>query len=231
MFHISQLKYFQSGPLLSIVCLITTMFVIFPTNSQSTDEQANSEIGTQVIKSINSPSNTVALLHERLLQVMKNTESLGFEGRYKILDPVITENFDTQLIAKVLLSRIWKALDAQKKDNFIQLFNRLSIATYASRFDAYNNEEFEELAQKQLTKGRLIIETQFIRTNDAPVSFDYLMHQKDGKWYIISVIADSINDLSLKRAEYAAVIKKKGFDGLVKDIESKIYELGNGAER
>jgi hypothetical protein len=34
-----------------------------------------------------------------------------------------------------------------------------------------------------------------------------------------------VNDLSLKRAEYAAVIKEKGYNGLVTDISSKIVGL------
>ena len=35
------------------------------------------------------------------------------------------------------------------------------------------------------------------------------------KWRIISVIANGINDLSLKRAEYAAIIKKDGIEVLM----------------
>jgi hypothetical protein len=35
-----------------------------------------------------------------------------------------------------------------------------------------------------------------------------------------------VNDLSLKRAEYAAIIDDRGFDNLVSEIEKKIVELG-----
>jgi phospholipid transport system substrate-binding protein len=51
-----------------------------------------------------------------------------------------------------------------------------------------------------------------------------------GEWYIITVIADGVNDLSLKRGEYADVIRKKGFDGLVADIKSKISNMEKGTE-
>ncbi len=57
------------------------------------------------------------------------------------------------------------------------------------------------------------------------MKLDYLMHQKDGQWLIISVIANGINDLSLKRAEYATVIKDKEFQGLVEDVASKITDM------
>ena len=52
------------------------------------------------------------------------------------------------------------------------------------------------------------------------------MHQADdGEWMIISVIANGVNDLSLKRAEYAAVLKERGYDGLVADLNKKIATM------
>lgn len=180
---------------------------------------------SQAEENFSEASKIVETLHNNLIEVMRNSESLGYQGRFDRLDPVISSNFDTPLIVKVILSRYWKTISDEQKNDFIELFNKLSIATYASRFDSYNGEEFKELAQKKLKKGRLIIETELIRVDDDPVKLNYLMHQKDGKWYIISVIANGVNDLSLKRAEYAAVIKDKGFSGLMEDIENKIKDM------
>ncbi len=42
-----------------------------------------------------------------------------------------------------------------------------------------------------------------------------------GKWKIISVIANGINDLSLKRADYSAIIKERGFDASDSQPERK----------
>lgn len=180
----------------------------------------------------NSPSNTAASravdkLHQNLIVVMQNSESLGYQGRYEKLNPVISSNFDTPLIVKVILSRYWKELNEQQKSDFIELFNQLSVSTYASRFDSYSGQRFVEMSQQKLNKQRLLVKTELIRPDDTPVKMDYLMHEKDGQWLIISVIANGVNDLSLKRSEYAAVIKKKGFDGLVKEIQRKIRNMEN----
>ena len=56
-------------------------------------------------------------------------------------------------------------------------------------------------------------------------SFNYIIQKNGKKWRIISVIANGINDLSLKRAEYAAILKKDGIDTLIKKLEQKIYDL------
>ena len=83
---------------------------------------------------------------------------------------------------------------------------------------------------EQLKKGRLLIKAELQRPDDEPVKLDYLMHEKNGQWMIISVIANGVNDLSLKRAEYATVIKEKDFDGLVNDVANKITDLENQDE-
>ena len=157
---------------------------------------------------------------------MKNAPDLGYQGRYDQLKPVIETVFDTPLIVRVVLSRYWKELSEQQQTDFINLFNRLSISTYASRFDSYTDEVFETKSVQQLKKGRLLVQTELARSNDKPVSLDYLLHKKDDRWYIISVIADGVNDLALKRAEYATIIKDGGFNKLVNDIEEKIINNG-----
>lgn len=170
----------------------------------------------------------VEQLHAALLDVMKNAGDLGYQGRYDKLQPVISSLFDTPLICKVILSRYWDNLDPQQQSDFIALFNKLSTATYASRFDAYSGQEFHSLSVEELRKGRLLIKTELTRPDDKPVKLDYLVHQDNDKWLIISVIADGVNDLSLKRAEYAVVIRDKGYDGLLNDIKSKISDMEKG---
>ena len=168
----------------------------------------------------------VEKFHGSLINIMQNADSLEFQGRYDTLAPVLESTFDTPLIAQVILSRYWSGLNEEQQKQFVDLFNRLSISTYASRFDNYSGETFKTTGVEELKRGRLLIKTEMTRKNDKPVKFDYLVHQNAGNWYIISVIADGINDISLKRAEYVTIIGNKGFDNLVSEIESKIREMG-----
>ena len=167
----------------------------------------------------------VEKLHNTLMHVMQNSEDLGFEGRYKELAPVILSYFDTPLIAKVILSRQWGDMDDDDKRAFVDLYNKLIIATYASRFVDYDGERFLTLSIEQLSKGRVLVKTELQRPNDKPVKLDYLMSQNDDNWMIISVIANGANDLAIKRGEYADVIKRKSYDELISEIQSKIYNM------
>ena len=167
----------------------------------------------------------VVELHNALLNNMKTVQDDAYEGRYDKLKSVILEWFDTALIAKVVLGREWKSLDVQSREDFIALFNRLTITTYVNQFDSYNGETFEITSIEPMKKNRYLVKSRITRIQDEPVSLNYIVHETEGSWKIISVIANGVNDLSLKRAEYTVVIKENGYTGLTADIESKIQEL------
>ena len=174
---------------------------------------------------LDAPAATVARFHGKLLSVMQRADDLGYRGRYQELEPYINGCFDIPFIARVALGRHRSQLSEAQQAEFVGLLSRASIATYASRFDGHNGEEFVELSRAPLKRARVMIRTELRRPADEPVSLDYLLHEKQGKWYIISVSANGVNDLSLKRAEYAAVIREKGYNGLVADILSKIEDV------
>ena len=194
---------------------------------------------------LDTASGNVTKLHDTLMTAMQQAQTLEFSGRYRLLEPVISDIFNTPLITRTILGRrYWESLTPQQMQDFEALFLELSIATYADRFDSFEGESFIELEKKALpARGtcppqdgreapakRIIVKTELQRTNDEPVSLEYLQQEIDGKWYIITVIADGVNDLSLKRGEYTDVIKQRGFDSLMDDLRQKISDMANPAD-
>jgi phospholipid transport system substrate-binding protein len=186
-------------------------FLASPLRAETEQEQA-----------IQTPVNQ---LHETLLNIMQSADSTEFQERYALMENLVTNKFNTALISKVVLSRYWKSLDEKAQSDFITLFNQLTISTYVNRFDSFDGESFNNLSIEPMKKNRFLVKTQLIRTDDEPVSFNYIVQDDNGEWKIISVIANGINDLSLKRAEYSSVIKDKGLDALIESIKQKISDL------
>ncbi len=177
---------------------------------------------TEQEQAIQAPVNQ---LHETLINVMQTADSASFQERYDLLEKVITNYFNTPLISRVILSRYWKSIDEKAQADFINMFNRLTISTYVNRFDSYDGESFNNLVVEPMKKNRFMVKTELTQNDDKPVSFNYIVQNDNEEWKIISVIANGINDLSLKRAEYSSVIKDRGYDSLVKSLEEKISDL------
>lgn len=177
---------------------------------------------SQQEQAIQAPVNE---LHASLINIMQAADKQSFQARYDVMEKTVIENFDSPLIAKVILGRYWKTLDEKSQADFISLFNRLTISTYVDRFDTFKDQSFKNLSTEQMKKNRYLVKTEFVRTDDEPVSFNYIVQKENDRWKIISVIANGINDLSLKRADYSAIIKDQGFAVLLTDLEEKIRLL------
>lgn len=170
---------------------------------------------------------TVDNLHAALLDIMRNAKSLGFAGRRDRIAPVIRESLDLPFIARFALGRYWKDLSAGQQDAFVEVFSRWTVVHYASRFDGYTSEQFKTISSAPARRNRELVRT-VLEVNDDPadnVSLDYLLHETDSKWRIVNVIANGVSDLSLKRADYGAVVKAQGLDSLIAKLEGQISDL------
>lgn len=168
------------------------------------------------------PAETVETFHRALLGVMKEAEALGLKGRCERLSPVVREAFDFPFIGKLALGRHWEALSEQDRKAFLDLFARISIATYAGSFDGYHGERFETRGTEAQPKGRVLVKTVLVAGGEESVSLDYLLQETGGAWRIVNVIAEGVSDLSIKRAEYSGIAEEKGLPLLLLRMGEKV---------
>jgi phospholipid transport system substrate-binding protein len=166
----------------------------------------------------------VERLNGALIDAMKNAGRLGYQGRYKKLEPVVKEVFQFEAVAQIALGSHWKKLDQAQKIKFIGVLTDLSIATYAAQFNSYGGEKFEFESAEETKADRITLRYVMTVPNDKPIKFEYLANQFDGKWEIINIIVDGISDLALKKAQYTSVIDREGFDKLVAKLNQKVAD-------
>jgi len=191
--------------------LIATLSISLPSTARAADtgEKAEAE---QVI----------ATLDKTLLMVMKGAERLGYRGRYEILRPVVEETFDFESITRYSVGRLWKTFTDEQKKELTKKFTLLSIATYAARFDGYGGEKFRLVSSKPLRRKRYLVRTELTKADGEVIHMDYVMKKKDGKWRVVNVVVNGVSDLSLKRAQYTYILRKKNYDGLIRKLDKKI---------
>ncbi len=166
----------------------------------------------------------VEKLHSSLLAVMKDGDKIGYQGRYDQLAPVIKSSFDMPFVSKTVLGKYWETFNSEQRSRFVEAFTQLSIATYAANFKSYSGERFKVISEKEVSDGRILVQTQLIKSDGGKVVLDYLLHRADGEWRVINVIAEGVSDLALKRADYSAFLKSNGFEALLKKLNEKINQ-------
>jgi phospholipid transport system substrate-binding protein len=173
-----------------------------------------------------TPRAVVEAFYGALLDVMKQATSLGFEGRYRRLQPAIEAAFNLPLMIRLAVGPPWNSLTPTQQSRLLEAFRRFTIATYASRFDGYDGEHFEVRGEAPAPAGGTMVETRLVPTKGDIVDLNYLLRQGDAGWQIIDVfLSGTISELATRRAEFTSVLGRDGADGLVKLLESKVAAL------
>jgi len=170
---------------------------------------------------------TVDSFDNSLLDVMKNAQKLGYEGRFAKFDPVITKIYDLPLMTRISVGPQWSSLTPDQQTKVTKAFKKLSIATYASRFDGYGGESFQITGESPANGGDAIIDTKLIRPNDEPVELNYRLRKNGDDWKIIDVyLSGTISQLANYRSEFSATLRTGGADALVALINKKVADQG-----
>lgn len=167
-------------------------------------------------------------MNETLAATMADGQSLGFQGRYDRLEPVLGEVFDFRLMAQIGLQRYWANISDADRDAIVDAFRRMSIATYASRFDGNGDIAFRIDGVREGPQNLVLVQTVIERANDDPVNLTYVMRDGAGGPAIIDVLAQGkFSELARQRAEMSSVFGRSGASGLVESLNAKTAELGS----
>jgi phospholipid transport system substrate-binding protein len=173
-----------------------------------------------------APDAVVGAYYSTLLNVMQNAKTLGFDGRYKTLEPVIKDTYDLGFMARYAVRGFWEKLTKAQQDKLVDEFGRLSAATYAARFRDYTGEQFKVLKTEATSQNDMFVRTQIVKSNGEPVPINYLLRKQSDEWRIIDVyLRGTISELAKWRADFSSVISRDGFDGLIAAIDNKVKAL------
>ncbi len=173
-----------------------------------------------------APSDIVGRLNAVFLEVMQQADELGFSGRYDRLAPVLSEAFNFPMMARVSVGRHWRKLENSDRDRLVDAFGRMSIATFAARFDGYSGERFVVLGERPAPRKAILVRNRLIKNDGEAVPINYLLKSEQGRWRVVDVFLDAkYSELAMKRSEYGSVIKNAGFDELIRALNEKIADL------
>jgi phospholipid transport system substrate-binding protein len=168
----------------------------------------------------------VESLNAALLESMQNAPALGYEGRYRLLEPVLRRSFDFPFMTRIAVGRAWADLGAAERERIVDLFAEMSIASFAARFDGFSGERFAIVDQRAGPRDAVVVESEIRRPGDEPVGLHYVLREFEDGWRIIDVLLDAkYSELARQRSEFAAVLKSGGLPDLIASLEHKIQEL------
>lgn len=164
--------------------------------------------------------------YDVLLETMKRAQALGVKGRYDKLAPAVRAMFDLPAMTRIAVGPEWKSLKPDQQITLIEKFERMTIATYASRFDGYEGERFEVDPVTEPRNANRIVRTKLIPKQKEPVVLNYLCHETADGWKAIDVyLSGTISELATRRSEFSAILKSGGAAALIESLQRRADKM------
>lgn len=174
-----------------------------------------------------SARDVIEQFNDTLLKIMREADSLGFSGRYEVLAPAVRSSFDLDFMAQYSAGRHWKELSETQQKELADAFARLTIATYADRFNGYSGERFETVGVDPQRQDMRLVRTHLIKSDGEAIALNYLMRLTEQGWRIVDIfLKGNVSELATRRAEYSSVLRREGYDKLIAMLNQKIALLG-----
>lgn len=143
---------------------------------------------------------------------------VDYGKRSALLGEALDAVFDVPRIARISAGASWRKLEPAGQESYTALLRDVIVGTYVSRFDADRGQQLSVLETTEVKPGRHVVRAEILRPTGARVALDYYL--RDNR--VFNVVADGVSDLSVRRADYAAIIKADGFPALLAHLEAQL---------
>ena len=168
----------------------------------------------------------VRAFYDALQDAMRRARALGIKGRYDRLAPAIESAFDLAAMTRIAIGPRWTSIPKEQQAALVDGFTRMTIATYANRFDGYSGERFDVDANVETRSTGKVVHTRLVPSSGEAVTLDYLMRASGGTWKIVDVyLTGTISELATRRSEFASILNSGGVAALIESLRQQAEKL------
>lgn len=160
----------------------------------------------------------VEQLHDALL--MAAAEGDTARARYEYLLPVVSDVFDFRAMSRAAVGRAWSGFSDEERAALVERFAAYATANYADNFKDASRISFRTIAVEPGEGKQVHVETELVRVEQDPISFDYLVFRgAQGPQILNVVVAGTLNEFARRRSEFRSLLQAGGLQHLLETLE------------
>jgi phospholipid transport system substrate-binding protein len=168
-----------------------------------------------------------ALIEEVSAEVLTilSDPSRGDRQKFDDLVVLLEKPIDLDLVARLILGRYWRTTDDGQREQYLQLFREYALANLASKLHLYQGQSFEVTGAKVVSDQDALVTSRILSDGEPPLQVDWRLRQRsDGALVTIDLIVEGVSLIVTLRSEFASVIERQGFDGLLAELRTRIAQ-------
>ncbi len=139
--------------------------------------------------------------------------------RREKLREVINPRFDFREMSQRSLGANWQAGTPEQQKQFVDTFSDLLAKTYLAKIELIKKDTVT-IEKEDVDFPKALVKTT-IFYNEDKFPLDYKLINRGGTWKVYDVVVENIGLVANYRNEFAGIIRKDGFDGLLKQLAEK----------
>ena len=150
------------------------------------------------------------------------------EEKMEILKTIANETVDIRGIGFYSLGKHRKNMSDQKKEEYLEIFNKYFLKTFSSRLAEYTDPRIRVDSQKKLSDKYTMVSSTLLATDKKPeIKIDWRVVTKDpNKPLIIDIVIEGVSLAKVQKEEFNSIIQSN--DG---DISSLFNNLKKFVEK
>ena len=166
-------------------------------------------------------SQFVKWLAEQAIAALR-APGMSLEQRETVFRNLLRQGFDLPFLGRFVLGRHWRTATPEQRDDFQQVFEEYILSTYSYRLGGYAGESFTVLSARAAGSKDAMVSTRIARPSGPPVKADWRVRVINGQYKIIDIMVVGVSMAVTQRSEFASVIKRNGFEGLLTALQARV---------
>ncbi len=133
--------------------------------------------------------------------------------------------FAFDAIAKWVLGRYWRRANDPQKKEYMALFEKLMVVTYADRFQKYAGEKMHVVKTEERGEKDVLVHSQLERPGGAKaIAVIWRVRQKADSYKIVDVLVEGLSLGITQQKEFASVIRQhnNNVEGLLSVLRKRV---------
>jgi phospholipid transport system substrate-binding protein len=165
---------------------------------------------------------------DRLLRAKLDAGSPAEKKQADEIKALAGSLLDYMELGRRAMAQHWEGLSAQQRDNFLTKFRELIERHYVKQLRS--NLDYQIVYKDEAVEGEEATVSTLVKVKTKGKSTDaeivYKLKKLNEKWMVYDVITDEVSLVRNYKTQFNKIITEKGFDELLKKIESKIKTEG-----
>jgi phospholipid transport system substrate-binding protein len=184
--------------------------------ANETSDGTNTSVAPVAVTPLTIVKSTIEKVIET--NIANQGEDKMVERREKLRE-IINPHFDFEEMAKRSLGMHWRDISESEQEEYIGIFSSLLAKTYLARIDTVISNVVEYKSEK-VDGPNATVKTMITHKGDK-FPIDYKLMKVDERWRVYDVVIENIGLVANYRNEFAGIIRKEGFQGLLTRLKEK----------